>query len=97
MKDKFVVEVINNCCFQHGDPKILKRFSNKTDALAFVEDIKKMSIKETEKFELWDRYITGIRILDSTNYPPKEVYEVDMVGFIPNYNETDIPEWAVIS
>ena len=93
MKDKYVVEVINNCCFQHGTPEIIKRFSNKSDALAYVYDIKNMTIKETEKLKTADRYIDGIRILDTTNYPPQTIYEVEMVGFIPEYQESDKPQW----
>lgn len=95
MKGKYVVEVINNCCFQHGTPEILERFSNIKDALTFTNGVKKMSIKETEKFNLWHRYITGIRILDTTSYPPKEVYEAHMIGYIPNYNELDVPRWVI--
>lgn len=99
MTKNYVVEVVNGCCFEHDteDIQILKRFNTKKAAIKYAKTVQRMTIRETAQFNLQHVYITSLRIIDTSLYPPHVLYEAEMNEIIPDLQKDDVPTWSLKS
>jgi hypothetical protein len=92
MTDKYVVEIINGCCFQHESAVIRGRYTDYLEAMQAIKMFKKLSLEQM--LEKHNNYVTAIRLLDVTSYPPKELYVAEAEEYMYELKPNDVPNWS---